>query len=140
MPPNALTPDSAGVDDCWICPAVVLVSCSVSARPAVITATLTVDSCPCCMLLASSILCSQLIFHRLGLVCSGDSVYCFRMHLSLTVRKLSKGSSLQSRPLVPLNLSLLERYSLPCPHYLSVRLAPLPSRSPSPLFRHCLSY
>lgn len=51
---------------------------------------------------------------KLGLVGSHDSVYCCRMHPSLTVRKQSKGSSLQSRPLVLLDLSLLERYSPPC--------------------------
>lgn len=76
----------------------------------------TVDNCLCCMLLAGFILWSWLIFLRLGLVCSDDSVYYCRTHPSLTVRKLSKGSSLQSRPLVPLNLSVLERYSLPCPY------------------------
>lgn len=84
-----------------------------SQRPTVIKCT--VDNCPCCMLVAGFILSSWLIFLRLGPVCSDDSVYCCRTHPSLTVRRLSKGSSLQSRPLVPLNLSLLERYSLPCP-------------------------
>lgn len=92
-------------------PAMVLVSCPMTARTTVINCSL--DNCPCCMLLAGIILSSWLIFLRLGLVCSDDSVYCCRTHPSLTVRKLSKGSS---RPLVPLSLSLLERYSLPCPH------------------------
>lgn len=81
---------------------------------------------------AGFILCAQVIFPRLGLTCSGDSVYCCRTHLSLTVRKLSKGSSLQSRPLAPLSLSLLERYSAPCPHLLLVRHALVLPCSPLP--------
>lgn len=101
----------------------------------------TVDYCPCCMLLAGFILWSWLIFLRLGLVCSDDSVYCCRTHPSLTVRKLSKGSSLQSRPLVPLNLSLLERYSLPCPYLPIGPRCSFPSLpQPAPLFRLCLSW
>lgn len=119
-------------------PAMVLVSCPMSARPTVINCT--VDNCPRCMLLAGFILSSWLIFLRLGLVCSDDSVYCCRTHPSLTVRKLSKGSSVQSRPLVPLNLSLLERYSLPCP-YLPIGpqcSSPFPPPTSSPL-PHCLS-
>lgn len=79
---------------------------------------------------------------KLGLVGSDDSVYYCRTHPSLTVRKQSKGSSLQSRPLVLLDLSLLERYSLPYPQLpLSTRCSsPAPHPSLSALARHHLSY
>lgn len=59
--------------------------------------------------------CALIGVSKPGLVGSDDSVYCCRTRPSLTVRKQSKGSSVQSRPLVPLELSLLERYTLPCP-------------------------
>lgn len=77
---------------------------------------------------------------KLGLVGSDDSVYCCRMHPSLTVRKQSKGSSLQSRPLVLLDLCLLERYSLPCPQLPLITCCSSPSPSLTALAGHRLSY
>lgn len=69
-----------------------------------------------------------------GLVGSDDSVYCCRTHPSLTVRRQSKGSSSQSRPLVLLDLCLVERYSPPCPQPpLGTRCpSTCPSRTPTP--------
>lgn len=102
-------------------PAVVLVLWSLSARGTAITAASAVDGCLCCMLSAGSILCSVGVSQP-GLVGSDHSVYCCRTCPSLTVRKQSKGSSVQSRPLVPLSLSLLERYSPPLRHTLLLHL------------------